>query len=207
MRDGAPKWFAQWLAQQVIEKQDDDLNAYLTEEWELAAEFISAVDFSFMSLGLESGPFLDDVRSALITAYEANEPWLRSRAPPGMPFGHFWLDLKRRAAARWLLSNPMYQHLVPPEWARVVLKDGKPEPEERVTNWKAEGRPRGPKPKTRERVIEEMRRMASDKIGQVELSAMKQEQMRVTFGASRETCQRAREEVLLNFVGVSSADK
>jgi hypothetical protein len=57
---------------------------------------------------------------------------------------------------------------------------------------KGEKRSRGPRPSTKHRVIEEMRRSAQFH----RLSEMKEDEMAATFKASRDTCRRARETVL-----------
>jgi hypothetical protein len=52
-------------------------------------------------------------------------------------------------------------------------------------------RRRGPAPETRERIVAEMKQMPA-----TELRAMKEVAMEIHFGASRDTCRKAREEVL-----------
>ena len=204
MKDGAPEWYRQLLARQRAEEEDEHWNAYLAEEWRPAAGFIS------MS---ESAGFEDDVRTALRAAYVANEPWLLSEKPPGMDeLGEkmraaagpaydtagpehpirgycFWIKLKPRDAVLWLLSKPPYKHLVPAGLARVVLGDANIQPDVTVTAAPTAmpERRRGPKPRISNRVLLAMRLMPFDK-----LKAMDEEDMQATFGASRNTCRKAR---------------
>lgn len=216
---GVPQWFAQWLVERRAEEEDVYYDSLVPSERMSVYAFIEKAKGPFLADFFnaeaplaECRRFEDELRGAIVTAHATGVPWVRNDPPPWdlsrWPAlrDQLYLDLDPRAAARWLLSNPTYRHLVPPKWERVVL-NAKLEPEERVASEKPSGRARGPKPTTRERVAEEMRRMARDKIGQDELRAMKQEQMRAVFRASRETCQRAREEVLSKHVGISDADK
>lgn len=211
---GMPKWFVQWRAQQeedaALAESDARWEDFLSERMNVG-RFIRclAIFRPFGSL-TEYNCAEDDIRSGIMAAYAAREPWLRlDGQPPWVPTqGNAWLNLDPRAAALWLLSKPMYRHFVPIGLARVVLRDAREAtPEERTASEKPTGRTRGPKPKKRERVAEAMRGMTRDKIGPEELRVMKQERMRVVFGASRETCVKAREVVLSEVVGVTNPAK
>jgi hypothetical protein len=215
-RRGAPKWFVQWLAERAKEEEDaaieQDGSYYflISSEWMNLPHFIEHAERHFPRdlLGAEA-PLTecrrcaDELRGAIETAYAAREPWVRLNAPPPWlayrgPMSD-WLQLHPRAAVHWLLSKPMYRHLVPPLWARVVLPDGKPTPKEptskAVSTEKSVERARGPKPEKRDRVMQEMREMEERKPGH--LGEMLEKAMEDEFRAGRTTCREARNRVLL----------
>ena len=196
-----PKWFTQWRAQQAIEEEDAS-NDRLLSEWMMAASFISTVELANLDVGksfTEIRHFRDELSRAIEMAYAANEPWLRldERLRPGeMPpggIGLVWLNLDPRAAALWLLSKPMYRHLVPPPWARVVLRDAKATLEETIGRRPAR-RARGPRPEKSERVMRDMQKMEEAAPGR--LGKMLGKQMVEEFRASRTMCRELRNKIL-----------
>ena len=100
-----------------------------------------------------------------------------------------YLQLDPRAAARWLLSNPIRRHLVPP-WARVVLRDAKAVllKNDRQGGGERENREArkryGPEPKLCDRLVEEMRKIGQDRLGEMREKRDATPNLR----ASRETC-------------------
>ncbi len=202
------EWFTQWLAQRDLEEEDAYCNDLLSKRMS-AAGFISTVEVAHLEVGksfTEIEPFRDELWYAIETAYAANEPWLRLY-DCALHIGPIWLELDPRAAALWLLSRPLYRHLVPPHWARVVLGDAKPMPKEltskaAVSGEKPEQRAHGPKPEQRDRVTREMRQMQQRDPRR--LAEMLEKEMEGEFRASRTTCRAARNRVLAEsqFVGV-----
>jgi hypothetical protein len=144
----------------------------------------------------EISRFEDDLRAAIEMACASGEPWVRNDPPqwdpsqwPAFFRDNLFLDLDPRAAARWLLSNPMYKHLIHPDWARVVLRDANIQPDVTVTAAPTvkPKRRRGPKPNERNRVLLAMRSMPISV-----LLATPEKEMAGTFGASRYVCREAR---------------
>ncbi len=211
MRDGPPNWFSQWLAEQHAEEEDAYYDSLVPYKEMSVQAFINKIGGPLDLAGRSS--FEDELRGAIVAAHASGELWVHDSSTgldlsqwPAWYRNQLHLDLDPRAAARWLLSSPMYKHLVPPEWARVVLKDVAVTAAPTVTPKQR----RGPKPTKIERVKSEMRQFTRTNPGR--LRTMKQEQMKTIFEASRETCVRARDEVLacdeaLEPVGISGSNK
>jgi hypothetical protein len=198
-----PKWFDRWLAERRAEEEDAYYESLVPYKRMSVYAFIEKATGSFLAeLFSAEAPlaecrrFEDDLRGAIVTAHASGEPWVRDNPPP--PSWSQWpafrdqlyLDLDPRAAARWLLSNPMYQHLVPPEWARVVLRDANIKLDVTVVAAATEkplGCPCGPKPKKRNLVLRELRKMPLNQV-----RAMQEKDMEARFGVSRFTCRAAR---------------
>jgi hypothetical protein len=108
-----------------------------------------------------------------------------------------------REAVRRLLSTPRRRSLIPVELAQHI-ESPVPEPSSQaaapgdeastgsVSRKAPTARSRGPRPRQLPRIVNEMR--ASDQLSR--LHAMTEEEMAASFNASRDTCRRARNEVL-----------
>ena len=138
----------------------------------------------------------DNVWSAIEMAHAANEPWLRLDKPRGASIDILWLQLDPRAAARWLLSKPIRQHLVPSGLA-ACLGEARPSLEESTgkaaASEKTAKRPRryGPEPKLCDRLVQEMRKMDRSRLGE-----MREKEMEAKFHASPSTSRKARNRVM-----------
>jgi hypothetical protein len=165
--------------------------------WDAAlAKRMPAADFAHLLKSFCLTPALNSpaeqsfdlsIEHALSLGFQANEPWASHHLDRTL--------VKPRETALWLLSMPSERGLVPDELREFLetAKSRSDPPRQKARIPLADrARSRGPRPRQLPRVVNEMR--ASDQLSR--LDAMTEEEMAASFKASRDTCRRARREVL-----------
>jgi len=164
-------------------RSPDEYWADATSEPMEVSKFVHRLVIHFLTPSEDGDYYKRDLEVALHTAAVNGESWFIE--VPGKE-----CKLRPRDAAQWLLSMPKREHLVP-VGLRAFLEDSQTsataDPAPIVA---AKSRRKGKRPKS-DAIIARMRTMDPDK-----LTELREKQLAAEFGASRDTCRKARDEVL-----------
>jgi hypothetical protein len=182
-----------------------DANEYwrvvLSEPMEISS-FVHLLKSYFFNPALDGlDQYQLEIDAALRLASDIGEPWF-IKVPNKEIMVH------PRKAAEWLLSMPKSRHLLPPGLVD-FLESSERQPAQEVP-LKADmplapprARKRGPKTGVLNRVASEMREtLKRQEMTTEQLETMIEKSLQARFKASRESCRKAREIVLSEFVGI-----